>query len=113
LYYASINAKLTTDLATSSTITQQCRDPGRDMSRHQAPVTSWGFSLHLSVGVSGTEGWVAESVAVFLIVFTTYFIAYRIRNRRFERMEWERMGALKAKGAMPDEKEKGPVGNHG
>jgi len=50
-------------------------------------------------------------VAVFLIVFTTYFIAYRVRNKRFERKERERMGALKAKGAMPDEKEKGPVGN--
>jgi flagellar biosynthesis/type III secretory pathway M-ring protein FliF/YscJ len=66
--------------------------------------------LDLSVGLLGVES-CAESLAVFLLVFTAYFIAYRIRNKRFERKESERMRALKAKGAMPDEKEKGPVGN--
>jgi len=44
-------------------------------------------------------------VAVFLIVFVTYFIAYRIRNERFERGESERVRALKAKGAIPNEKQ--------
>jgi len=46
-------------------------------------------------------------VAVFLIVFTTYSIAYRIRNKRFESKESERMRDLRAKGVIPDEKHEG------
>jgi len=46
-------------------------------------------------------------VAVFLIVFTIYSIAYRIRNKRFERKESERMRDLKTKGVIPDEKHEG------
>ena len=67
--------------------------------------------MDLSVGVSGVERRSLNLIAVFFIVFTSYFIAYRIRNKRFEKKELERMRALKASGAIPDEKEKGPAGN--
>jgi hypothetical protein len=48
----------------------------------------------------------AESLAVFALVSSTYFAIYRIRNKKFERREAERMAALKAEGAIPNEKEK-------
>jgi hypothetical protein len=47
----------------------------------------------------------AESLAVFALVSSTYFAIYRIRNKKFERREAERMAALKAEGAIPNEKE--------
>lgn len=65
--------------------------------------------MDLLAGSPDVDRFGADNPAVFLIVFTIYSIAYRIRNKRFERKESERMGDLRAKGVVPDEKHEEPA----
>jgi len=43
-------------------------------------------------------------VAIFILSLFIYVIIYRIRNKRMDRKEVERMRALKAQGVVPNEK---------